>query len=130
MMTLKILLPFQVLLESREVSRIVGETKKGSFGLWPQRLDCAALLVPGIVTYESEDQGEQYVAVDEGVLVKAGPDVLISVRHAVTGGNLGELRQLVEKRFLEIDKQERKVRSILARMESDIIRQVRRLQDV
>lgn len=130
MMTLKILLPFQVLLETREVSRIVGETKKGSFGLWPQRLDCAALLVPGIVTYESKTEGERFVAVDEGVLVKTGKTVLISVRHAVIGGDLGKLKKLVEENFLKIDEYEVKVRSILARMESDIIRQTRRSNDV
>jgi F-type H+-transporting ATPase subunit epsilon len=129
MMTLKILLPFQVLLETREVSRIVGETKKGSFGLWPRRLDCAALLVPGIVTYQSDADGERYVAVDEGVLVKTGKTVLISVRHAFIGADLGKLKNLVEEKFLKIDEYEIKVRSILARMESDIIRQTRRSYD-
>ncbi|MGJ8723265.1 MAG: F0F1 ATP synthase subunit epsilon [Roseibacillus sp.] len=130
MMTLKILLPFQLLLDAEEVSRIVGETKKGSFGLWPHRLDCSALLVPGILSYESGDQDEHYVAVDEGVLVKTGGAVVVSVRHAVVGGDLGELRHLVEEKFRQIDENERKVRSILAKMESNIIRQTRRLKNV
>ena len=127
-MTLKILLPFQRLLEVGEVTCIVAETKGGFFGLWPRRLDCVAHLVPGIITYGTRGQGEHYVAVDEGVLVKTGQTVLVSVRHAVIGGDLGGLRQLVEEKFVEIDEHEREVRSILARMESNIVRQTRELQ--
>ena len=129
MMNLKVLLPFQVLLEAQGVTRIVAETKNGSFGLWPKRLDGAAVLVPGIVTYEAEVGGEQYVAVDQGVLVKTGKIVMVSVRDAVVGGDLGKLRQLVEERFLEIDADERKIRTLLAKMEGDIIRQTKKLHD-
>jgi F-type H+-transporting ATPase subunit epsilon len=38
-------------------------------------------LSPGILIYETEAEGEVYVAVDEGVLVKTGLDVLVSVRN-------------------------------------------------
>ena len=51
-MTLKILLPFQILEERSRVSRIVAETPSGSFGLLPHRLDCVAALVPGILTFQ------------------------------------------------------------------------------
>ena len=71
-MNLKILLPFQVFAEKTGVSRIVAETREGSFGLLPHRLDCVAALAPGILTYETDAEGEVYVAVDEGVLVKTG----------------------------------------------------------
>ena len=130
MMTLKIILPFQQLLESPEVSRIVAETKLGSFGLWPQRLDCVALLVAGIITYETAQGGEQHVAADAGILIKTGANVSVSVRHAVTGGDLGELRKMVEETFLKIDEQEKKTRSMLARMESEIIHQSGKLHHV
>ena len=130
MMSLKILLPFQVLLDTQDVTRIVAETKAGLFGILPHRLDCAALLVPGIVTYETVEKGEQYVAVDEGVLVKTGGSVSVSVRHAVIGGDLGELRNLVREQFAELDEKERKIRTILARMEGDIVRQTRKLHNV
>jgi F-type H+-transporting ATPase subunit epsilon len=63
------------------VSRIVAETREGSFGLLPHRLDCVAALAPGILIYETEAEGEVYLAVDEGVLVKTGLDVLVSVRN-------------------------------------------------
>ena len=88
-MHLKILLPNQVFAEKPEVSRIVAETPRGSFGLLPRRRDCIAALAPGILTYETPEDGEVFVAVDEGVLVKTGPDVLVSVRRAIGGTDLG-----------------------------------------
>ena len=52
-----------------------------------------AALAPGILTYETEADGEVFVAVDEGVLVKTGADVLVSVRHAIGGTDLGQLQR-------------------------------------
>jgi F-type H+-transporting ATPase subunit epsilon len=121
-MNLKILLPFQIFAEKTGVSRIVAETREGSFGLLPQRLDCAAALAPGILLYETETAGEVYVAMDQGVLVKTGPDVLVSVRRALGGGNLAQLRSLVEQEFLTLDERERSIRSIVAKLESGFIR--------
>ncbi|MDA8592365.1 F0F1 ATP synthase subunit epsilon [Planctomycetota bacterium] len=120
-MHLRVLLPFQVFAEKAEVSRIVAETIAGSFGLLPQRLDCVAALVPGILTYETAAEGEVFLAVDEGVLVKADREVLVSVRRAVGGSDLGQLQDLVEKQFLDIDASERDARSIMARLESGFL---------
>jgi F-type H+-transporting ATPase subunit epsilon len=123
-MNLKILLPFQVFAEKAGVSRIVAETREGGFGLLPRRLDCVAALTPGILCYETEAEGEVYVAVDEGVLVKTGPDVLVSVRRALAGTDLGQLRDAVEQEFLTLDEHEQSVRSVLAKMGSDFIRRM------
>jgi F-type H+-transporting ATPase subunit epsilon len=87
-MQLKILLPFKVFAEKQDVLRIVAESRSGAFGLLPNRLDCAAALVPGILTYETRDEGEVSLAVDEGVLVKTGNEVLVSVRNAIGGMDL------------------------------------------
>jgi F-type H+-transporting ATPase subunit epsilon len=124
LMTLKLLLPFQVFAEMTGVSRIVAETHVGSFGLLPQRLDCVAALTPGILIYETEAEGEVCVAVDEGVLVKTGPDVLVSVRNAIGGTELGQLREAVEREFLHLDEREQSVRSVLAKMEGDLMRRM------
>jgi F-type H+-transporting ATPase subunit epsilon len=126
-MHLKILLPFQIFAEGTGVSRIVAETREGSFGLLPHRLDCVAALAPGILIYENEAAGEAYVAIDEGVLVKAGLDVLVSVRNAIGGTDLGQLREAVEREFLHLDEQEQSVRSVLAKMESGFIRRLAEL---
>jgi len=123
-MNLKVLLPFQVFADKTGVSRIVAETRKGSFGLLPHRLDCVAALAPGILTYETTSDGEVFVAVDEGVLVKTGPDVLVSVRRAMGGTDLGQLREAVAREFLTLDEHEQSVRSVLAKMEGDLIRRM------
>ncbi|MEJ2652620.1 MAG: F0F1 ATP synthase subunit epsilon [Gammaproteobacteria bacterium] len=123
-MHLKILLPFGIFAEKTDVSRIVAETSTGMFGLLPQRLDCVAALTPGILIYETEAEGEVYVAVDEGVLVKTGTDVLVSVHRALSGVDLGRLRDAVEQEFLTLNEHEQSVRSVLAKMESDFIRRM------
>ncbi len=123
-MKLKILLPFQVYAEQTGVTRIVAETHQGAFGILPRRLDCVAALAPGILSYESPEAGEVYVAVDEGVLVKTGSDVLVSVRRALGGTDLGQLRAAVEEEFLTLDEHEQNVRSVLAKLESGLIRRM------
>jgi len=119
---LKILLPFRIFEAKRGVSRIVAETREGSFGLLPHRLDCVAALTPGIVTYETEEDGEVFVAVDAGVLIKTGPEVLVSVRQAIGGVELGRLRDAVEREFLNLDEHEQSVRSVMARLETGFLR--------
>ncbi|MBU0682082.1 MAG: F0F1 ATP synthase subunit epsilon [Proteobacteria bacterium] len=121
---LKVLLPFRVFVEKEDVTRLVAETPQGAFGFLPHRLDCVAPLSPGILTYETETDGEVYLAVDEGVLVKTGLDVLISVRNAIGGTELGQLREAVEQEFLNLDEREQSVRSVLAKMESGFIRRL------
>jgi len=121
-MNLKILLPYKIYAEKSGVSRIVAESRAGSFGLLPHRLDCVAALAPGILVFETEADGEVCLAVDEGVLVKSGTDVLVSVRNAIGGTDLGKLREAVEREFLDLDEQEQSVRSVLAKLESGFVR--------
>jgi F-type H+-transporting ATPase subunit epsilon len=124
LMNLKILLPYRIFAEETGVARIVAENLEGSFGLLPHRLDCVAALAPGILIYENEREGEVCVAVDEGVLVKTGLDVLVSVRNAIGGTDLGQLHEAVDREFLNLNDQEQDVRSVMARMESDFIRRL------
>ena len=123
-MNLKVLLPFQIFAEKTSVSRIVAETHEGLFGLLPHRLDCVAALAPGILIFETKIEGEVYVAVDEGVLVKTGSDVLVSVRNAIAGTDLGQLREAVQREFLHLGEREQSVRSVLAKMEGDLMRRM------
>jgi F-type H+-transporting ATPase subunit epsilon len=127
-MHLKVLLPFQVYAEHTGVTRIVAETREGSFGLLPHRLDCVAALVPGIFAYETEVGGEVLVAVDEGVLVKTGVDVLVSVRRAIGGTDLGQLHAAVEKEFLTLDENEQSVRLAVRKLETGFLRRFATLQ--
>lgn len=127
LMTLKILLPFRIFILQKSVARIVAETREGSFGLLPQRLDCVAALEPGILTYETAEtasEDEKYVAIDEGVLVKSGPDVMVSVRNAIAGTDLRQLRETVEREFLTLDEQEQSLRSVMVKLENSFMRRL------
>ena len=120
-MRLKVLLPFEVFVDEADVPRIVAETAQGSFGLLPHRLDCVAALAPGILIYETAARDEVCLAVDEGVLVKTGADVVVSVRRALRGTDLGQLRDAVTQQFEQQDAQDRDLRSAMVRLESGFL---------
>ncbi|MEA5506089.1 F0F1 ATP synthase subunit epsilon [Halotia wernerae UHCC 0503] len=120
-MKLKVLLPTEVLLEV-EVNKIVTEAENGSFGLLPNHIDFVAALVPGILSFESQAGQEVFVAVDEGILVKCGAEVLVSTRQAVRGTDLQSLQQTVEEEFRRLDEQEKMARSAIAKLEASFIR--------
>jgi F-type H+-transporting ATPase subunit epsilon len=120
-MNLRILLPYEVFAEQADVTRIVAETRDGAFGILPRRLDCVAALTPGILVYETATGGETYLAVDAGILVKTGDDVRVSVRKAIAGADLGQLRAAVVQEILALDEQEQTVRAVLAKLESGFI---------
>lgn len=129
MMNLKVLLPFGIFKDEKNVQRIVVETDQGSFGLLPQRLDCVAAIVPGILLYqilseERHQEQEVYIAVDAGVLVKTGSAVSISVRHATAGIDLNQLHDTIEQEFLQQSSQDKQVHSVYQKMESDFMRRL------
>jgi F-type H+-transporting ATPase subunit epsilon len=120
-MNLEILLPFEIFTHQTDVRRLVVETRSGSFGLLPRRRDCAAVLVPGILMYETPQEGEVFLAVDHGVLVKAGANVLVSVRRAVGGVDLQHLHESVEREFQTVNEFEQQTRSMMAKLESGFL---------
>lgn len=126
-MTLRILVPQTVLLEE-EVRKVVAQGDHGSFGMLPRHVDFVAVLTPGILSYET-DGGESFVAVDRGILVKQGPEVLVSVREAVADGGLGELETTVRDRFARQDEEEKQMETVLARLEADFVRRYAGLRE-
>jgi len=127
-MELYILLPFKIFLKISGVKRIVLDTNVGSYGFLPHRLDCVATLVPGILTYETKDGHEHFVAMDEGILTKRDGYVEISVRNAISGADLGKLRSAVENQFMDLDAEERDVRKAMAKLESEFIQGIKKLR--
>ena len=127
-MSLKVLLPYRIFTEESGVTHIIVVTRAGAFGLLPHRLDCTAAIAPGILAYRNGEHKEVYLAVDEGVLVKTGPQVVISVRNAIGGQDLGELRAAVEHEFLNLDERERSIRTLVAKAESDFVRRFLEIQ--
>ena len=123
-MQLDILLPHGLFARIPDVTRVVAITLSGSVGLLPHRLDCAGALTPGLLTYTTDAVPEAHIAIDSGVLVKTGERVLVCVRHAMAGADLGRLKELVEKEFLNLSEREKSTRSTLAQLESGLIRRL------
>lgn len=119
-MRLRVLLPKEILLE-REVTKITAEAPNGEFCILPRHIDFVSALVPGVMSFVG-DEGEVFVAIDGGILVKKGTDVTVSSPRAVIGRGLDELEDVVLSEFVKIDESERKSRSVLARLEADIVR--------
>ena len=128
MMHLQVLLPTEVLVDCA-VSKLIAEAEIGSFCLLPRHIDYVASLAPGILTYTDDENHERYVGLAEGVLVKNGPAVLVSVEHGVEGDNLGELRDIVSRHFEAIDERERQAVSAVARLEADFVRRFLALEE-
>lgn len=118
LINLKIILPHKIFAQVEDVRCVVAETSDGYIGILPHRLDCVSSLLPGLLTYETKNAEEIYVAVDEGVLVKTGTDVFISVRNAIGGADLGKLRTAVEEKFKQLTDLEKNMRLSLAKLES------------
>ena len=116
MMQLKIVLPTKIFLE-QEARKVAAEAENGAFVLLPQHIDYATSLVPGILSFNDRDHQEQFVAVDEGLLVKVSQEVLVSVKRAIGGTDLEALERLVDEEFRRLDEIEEKTRAAIARLE-------------
>ncbi len=122
MMQLKVMQPTQVVID-QPVTKVTAEGEGGSFGLLPHHVDWIAALVPGILSFESETGEEIFLAIDEGILVKQGSVIWVSVRNAVRGVDLETLQQAVQQQFRQLDEQEQRARSTLARLEASFVRE-------
>jgi F-type H+-transporting ATPase subunit epsilon len=120
-MHLRVLLPTQILVNT-DVLKVIAEAENGSFCLLPRHIDMVAALAPGLLSFTTCDGQEEFLGTDEGILVKNGPEVLVSVRDAVRGPDLGLLKQTISARFHSLDERERRARSALARLEADFVR--------
>jgi F-type H+-transporting ATPase subunit epsilon len=127
-MKLKVLLPTEILVDEA-VRKITAEAANGSFCLLPRHIDFVTALVPGLLSFETQKEGQEvFVAVAEGVLVKSGEEVLVSVRNAARGGGLGEMRRIVEEKFMVLDEKEKAARTAMARIEAGFVRRFLEVQ--
>ncbi len=120
-MRLKVLVPTHIVID-QEITKVIAEAENGSFCLLPRHIDFVAALVPGILSFITPLGEEKFVAVDEGILVKVGDEVLVSTRNAIESTELGLLRQTVEQEFQVKDEREKKALAAGARLEADIVR--------
>jgi F-type H+-transporting ATPase subunit epsilon len=105
---------------------------------WSIHIDYVAALVEGILTYRTgrADEGarggqraERYVAIDGGVVVKRGNEVVVSTPNAVQGDRLEDLERSVEGLFRTSGKRERDARAVLVRLETDLVQRMLELEE-
>ncbi|QPK63586.1 F0F1 ATP synthase subunit epsilon [Methylomonas sp. LL1] len=126
-MRFKLVLPTEVLLDT-VVGKIIAEAENGWFCLEPRHIDFVSALVPGLLVYVTADGAERFVGIDEGILVKCGPEVRVSTREAVLGDDPDALKSVILERTCALDQHERSSRGMLARLEAGVAKHFLDLQ--
>ena len=121
MINLKILLPEKTFLK-KEVKKITAEAENGWFCLMPKHVDFTTSLTPGILIITTVEGKDVFLAIDGGILVKYGKEVVISTRNAIEGEDLGELKNRVEEIFIKTGEQEKDAETALSKLEADFVR--------
>jgi F-type H+-transporting ATPase subunit epsilon len=121
MMQLKVQIPGEIFIDE-PVQKIIAEAQNGYFCLEPRHIDFVTALVPGLITYLTENGSERLLASDEGILVKCGNEVLISTFSAVLGQKLETLQEMVANYLENKTEEESLARAATARLEAGIVR--------
>ncbi|MBP7632770.1 F0F1 ATP synthase subunit epsilon [Candidatus Ozemobacteraceae bacterium] len=126
LMSVRVLTPTRPVLEAAGITSIKCETDAGRRTIEPRRLDGTAALVPGILTLRTSAGEFISIAIDEGILTKAGSRVTVSVRHAVRPEAGESLRQALEDELRRIRALDSDLRNSLVDLESRFMRQFAR----
>lgn len=118
-MQLKVMEPERVLAD-RKTDKVIAEGTNGSFCLKPRHVDFVSTLKTGILMYELGGE-EYYIAVDEGILVKVGDRVLVSVLNGIPGSDLSKLEQAVRERFKKTEAMNKAAGIAQKSMEADLL---------
>ena len=126
-MRLLLSVPTGVVVDTR-VAKVSGESDRGSFTILPRHADGAMLLRRGLLSYVGEDDTEVFVAVDEGVLVKADRDLRVACQRAVVAGDLEDARSVLAQHLHGQSEHERKAKSVLMALEAEVVRRLGELR--
>ena len=128
-MRLRVLIPDEILLD-QEVIKVTAEAINGSFTLLPRHIDFVSALVPSILSYSTGEGEEEFLAINEGILIKCGDDVRVSTPNAVIGNELGKLREMIRERYQKIDENEQKTRQAIFKLEADLVKRFMELNKI
>jgi F-type H+-transporting ATPase subunit epsilon len=112
----------------QNIRKITLETLDGYYTLLPRHVDFVSALTAGIVTFLSEDNTEKYAACHQGIIVKKGDKITISVQNAVLGETLSELQELIKIEFKQREEQRKQLNTAMARLELGIMRGFKQLR--
>ena len=117
-MRLKVLAPAKIIVDS-EADKIVAKGLDGYFCLLPHHVDFVSELAPGILSLEKTGGGEESLAIDEGILVKCGDEVLVATRNAFMEAAPEKLKPADAVSQMAPDEEEARCRRIIADLERE-----------
>ena len=127
-MNLKVVTPTRVIVDTR-VRQVTAQGRDGSRTYLPRHIDFVTTVAPSVMSWLPAEGEEQFAAVDEGILVKVGEELLLSTTYAMQGSELGQLRRTVNEHFAERGEREKSARTALAKLEASIVRRFMELGD-
>jgi len=120
-MQLKVVLPTKILINTTAI-KVIAEAENGIFCLLPRHIDFVTTLIPSLLSFVSPQGEEEFMAIDQGILIKQGNQVTVATQNAIQGGDLGKLKETVNQQFRLMDEREKNARSVLAKLEINTIR--------
>ena len=120
-MQLKVVLPTKILINTTAI-KVIAEAENGIFCLLPRHIDFVTTLIPSLLSFVSPQGEEEFMAIDQGILIKQGNQVTVATQNAIEGGDLGKLKETVNQQFRLMDEREKNARSVLAKLEINTIR--------
>lgn len=120
MMHLTVLLPTLILIDA-EAETIAAEADNGSFVMFPNHVDFLTTITPGILSYKNEE-GEHFVAVDEGILIKNQQEVNVVIYGGVCDDDLSRLADTVESEYRTLDERDKQARTAATKLEAGFFR--------
>ncbi|MBN2357646.1 F0F1 ATP synthase subunit epsilon [candidate division KSB1 bacterium] len=132
MMTLRVFSSVRFLVDE-PVSKVTVETPEGAYTLLPRHIDAVLTVVPSILSFVNKNGDEEFVALDDGILVKQGTRVFVASIKGVRSQDLGSLEIILKDEIYTLSEREKKSRTALAILEANILRkfqtQVRELHE-
>ncbi len=113
-----------------KIKKVTFETLNGYYTLKPKHVDFVSAMSANIVTYTTEENKDKYVACHQGIVVKKGATVTMSVQKAVMGDTLDDLEVIMEKEFKETNEQRKQLNIAMARLEMGLMRGFNQLNEV
>ena len=126
-MKLTIATPEGILLNC-DISKVTFETPNGYYTLLPKHVDFVSALNTGIMTYQALKSAQKYAAIHEGIVVKKGEVVTISVQGAVLGNTLPQLQELIKNEFKQNEEKRKELNTAMAKLELGLMRGFNRLK--
>jgi F-type H+-transporting ATPase subunit epsilon len=120
-MELVVCSPLGVVLKTK-IKKVTFETLNGYHTLLPRHVDFVSALTPSIVRYTDEENSDKFVACHQGIVVKKGSNVTISVQNAVMGNTLDELQQTILVDFKKNEENRKELNLAMVRLETGLMR--------